>query len=78
MYELSAGWSRADCSTADRIRGHRHASQLSMWYLYTQGVTKRCRLSWLTNRALVYDPNEEGGEGGCGGSQPMSAAVYIT
>jgi hypothetical protein len=21
-----------------------------------QGVTKRCRLSWLTNRALVYEP----------------------
>ncbi len=23
---------------------------------YTQGVTKRCRLSWLTNSALVYEP----------------------
>jgi hypothetical protein len=22
----------------------------------SQGVTKRCRLSWLTNSALVYDP----------------------
>jgi hypothetical protein len=21
-----------------------------------QGVTKRCRLTWLTNRALAYDP----------------------
>ncbi len=29
-----------------------------------QGVTKRCRLSWLTNGTLVYDePNEEGGDG---------------
>ncbi len=23
---------------------------------YPQGVTKRCRLSWLTNSALVYEP----------------------
>ncbi len=26
-----------------------------------QGVTKRCRLSWLTNSALVYEPNCGGG-----------------
>ncbi len=26
-----------------------------------QGVTKRCRLSWLTNRALVYEPKCGGG-----------------
>jgi hypothetical protein len=33
-----------------------------------QGVTKRCRLSWLTSRALVYEPICGGmGEGrGCG------------
>ncbi len=32
----------------------------------TQGVTKRCRLSWLTNSVLVYEP-KCGGEGGsCG------------
>ncbi len=30
-----------------------------------QGVTKRCRLSWLTNSALVYEP-KCGGGGGCG------------
>jgi len=24
--------------------------------MYCQGVTKRCRLSWLTNTALVYEP----------------------
>ncbi len=29
--------------------------------LIGQGVTKRCRLSWLTNSALVYEPK-------CGGS----------
>jgi hypothetical protein len=28
--------------------------------LYNQEVTKRCRLSWLTNSALVYEPK-------CGG-----------
>jgi hypothetical protein len=27
---------------------------------YTQGVTKRCRLSWLTNSALVYEPKCRG------------------
>ena len=26
-----------------------------------QGVTKRCRLSWLTNSVLVYEPNCGGG-----------------
>ncbi len=32
-----------------------------------QGVTKRCRLSWLTNSALVYESKCGGrGGGGCG------------
>jgi hypothetical protein len=31
-----------------------------------QGVTKRCRLSWLTNSALVYEP-KCGGRGGVEG-----------
>ncbi len=26
------------------------------------GVTKRCRLSWLTNSAFVYEPKYEGGK----------------
>jgi hypothetical protein len=30
----------------------------------SRGVTKRCRLSWLTNSALVYEPKL--GEGGGG------------
>jgi hypothetical protein len=42
----------------------------------TQGITKRCRLSWLTNSALVYEPNA-GGWGRVAGSQPMSTAVYM-
>jgi hypothetical protein len=29
---------------------------------FGQGVTKRCRLSWLTNSALVYEP-KYGGRG---------------
>jgi len=32
-----------------------------------QEVTKRCRLSWLTNSTLVYEPKcRERGGGGCG------------
>ncbi len=42
--------------------------------LLFQGVTKRRRLSWLANSALVYEPKCGRGEGGGGvGSQPMSA-----
>jgi hypothetical protein len=40
-----------------------------------QRVTKRCRLSWLTNSDLVYEP-KCGGGGGLQGSQPMSTAVH--
>jgi hypothetical protein len=36
-----------------------------------QGVTKRCRLSWLTNSALVYE-SKCGEDGGIAESQPMS------
>ncbi len=42
---------------------------------YVQGVTKRCRLTWLTNGALVYEP-KCGGRGGVEGYQPMSTAVH--
>ncbi len=35
-----------------------------------QGVTKRCRLSWLTNSALVYEP-KCGERGEITGLQPM-------
>ncbi len=43
------------------------------WHVegYTQGVTKRCRLSWLTNSALVYEPKCGGG-----GSCRISANEY--
>jgi hypothetical protein len=42
---------------------------------FTQEVTKRCRLSWLTNSALVYEP-KCGDRGGVTGSQSMSTAVH--
>jgi len=44
----------------------------------TQGVRKRCRLSWLTNSALVYEPqpNLNAGEW-VAGSLPMSTAVHM-
>jgi hypothetical protein len=38
---------------------------------YVQGVTKRCRLSWLTNSAPKCRV------GGGGGSQPMVTAVHM-
>ncbi len=41
----------------------------------SQGVTKRCRLSSLTNSAVVFEPKCVG-RGGVAGSQPMSTAVY--
>ncbi len=40
-----------------------------------QVVTKRCRLSWLTNGALVYEP-KCGGMGGVAGHQLLSTAVH--
>ncbi len=43
----------------------------------SQGVTKRCRLSLLTNSALVIRVQRRG-EGGVAGLQPMSTAVHIT
>jgi hypothetical protein len=30
---------------------------------YSQRVTKRCKLSWLTNSALVHEPKCGGGYG---------------
>jgi hypothetical protein len=40
-----------------------------------QGVTKRYRLSWLTNSALVYEP-KCGGMRWVTGSQPMSSCAH--
>jgi hypothetical protein len=43
---------------------------------FYQGVTKRCRLSLLTNSALVIRVQLRGREA-VAGSQPMSKAVHI-
>jgi hypothetical protein len=42
-----------------------------------QGIKKRCRLFWMTNSALVYEPKCGGREGVAGSQgQPMSTAVH--
>ncbi len=43
-------------------------------YRLKQGVTQRCRLSWPTNSAFIYEP--QCGGMGFTGSQPMSTAVH--
>ncbi len=48
-----------------------------LFAVHGQGVTKRCRLSWLTNSALVYTSPKAGGWL-VAGSQPMSKAAHIT
>jgi hypothetical protein len=53
------------------LRSERAFANITKKY---QGVTKRCRLSLLTNSALVYESQCEGmGRGGR--SQPMITAV---
>ncbi len=49
---------------------------LSQW-VWIRGVKKRCRLSLLTNSALVIQV-QSGGRGWVAWSQPMSTAVHIT
>jgi hypothetical protein len=49
----------------------------------SQGVTKRFRLSWLTNSALVYEPKcgglvGEGGGGICGVSANENSCAHGT
>ncbi len=50
---------------------------LLVTFIVALGVTRRCRLSWLTNSALVYEP-KCGDRGEVAGSQPMSAAVNMS
>ncbi len=53
------GWGGVGVSTANRQQ---------------QGVTKRCRLSWLTNSALLYEPKfGRGRGGGCAVSDSKTA-----
>jgi hypothetical protein len=60
-------------------------SEFQKWHLtdacVSGGATKRCRLSWMTNRAYAFEPKCRGGGGEGGGvaeSQPMSTAVQCT
>ena len=49
--------------------------------LYHQAVTKRCRLSLLTNCALVYESLSQGGGrggGGCGVSANEYSCAHFT
>ncbi len=41
-----------------------------------QGVTKRCRLSWLTNNALLFEPKCGGRDGDCGVSANEYSCVH--
>ncbi len=41
-----------------------------------QGVTKRYRLSWLTNSALVYEPNCGGGSCGVSANEYSGAQAH--
>ncbi len=57
---------------AARIQCLMPASQLT----YNQGVIKRCRLSWLTNSALVYETKCGGRGCGCGVSANEYSCTY--
>jgi hypothetical protein len=39
-----------------------HEDFVNFIHILSQGVTERCRLSWLTNSVLVYEP-KSGGRG---------------
>jgi hypothetical protein len=46
---------------------------------HNQGVTKRCRLSWLTNSAFVYEQPNAGGDGGsCGVSANEYSCAFLS
>ncbi len=64
------------CATSPASTIHRYTHTV---LACSQGVTKRCRLFWLTHSALAYESKCGGWGGGeVLGSQPMSTAVHIT
>ncbi len=69
--------SQADLMWPDGSFGRLIKYCIYLRFALEQEVAKRCRLSWLTNSALVYEPKTAGGqgEGGFAGSQPMSTAA---
>ncbi len=66
----------------DPMMIHRYLSSIAhnnIPFFVNQGVTKRCRLSWLTNSALVYEPKCGRGEGGgvvCGVSDDEYSCAH--
>ena len=80
--------SEADAHCLKKDKNLRQYLEYTLAYLHTlgqcqppalasnQGVTKRCRLSWLTNSALVYEPNC-GKRGGCGVAADEYTAVHM-
>jgi hypothetical protein len=46
-------------------------------YCLEQGITKRYRLSWLTNNVLVYDPKWVGGGGGVSANEDRLQGAQI-
>jgi hypothetical protein len=48
---------------------------LTLLLRHVRTITKRCRLSWLTNSALVYEP-KSGGIGGCRVSANMYSCAH--
>ncbi len=63
-------------TTTDQSSGRKNIFLNILSKLQSTGVTKRCRLSWLTNSVLVYEPKCERGGGGGAGYQSMSTAVH--
>jgi hypothetical protein len=75
------GWKKSDpttCTDTCALPASTTLYRICLLALLTdeaRGVTKRCRLSWLTNSALVYEP-QCGGIRGVAGSRPRSTVVH--
>ncbi len=58
------------------VSGPRPPPSPSPCHPHSPWVTKRCRLSWLTNSAFVFLSPNAGGRGVVAGSQPMRTAEH--
>ncbi len=70
-------WWSATGQVCRAVHPHVRLRQAVHFCLEGYKLTKRCRLSLLTNSALVLQVQIRG-RGGIAGSQPMSSAVHIT
>ncbi len=79
-WSKSSGYTRRATGQSSTRQGRDNPSIENKRRLFAlfvkQGVTKRCRLPWLTNSALVYEPKCGEGEK-VAWSQPMSTAVHM-